>query len=62
MEEQDFADTLRAYRNEHGLSPKQMADILALSETDYVRMENGTMVPEPEDERKYRNALIQARP
>jgi transcriptional regulator with XRE-family HTH domain len=62
MHDHDFAEALRAYRNKHRLSPKQMAEILAISETDYKRMEAGTLVPGPEEQRRYRYAVLEARP
>ncbi len=58
---EDLATFLRRYREDTGMSPQQMAEKLAVSEYDYRRMENGTLIPSPEDDGKYRNALSLAK-
>ncbi len=53
----DLATLLRKYREDASLSKQQMAEKLAVSEGEYSRLEDGTLIPSPEEEKKYRNAL-----
>jgi hypothetical protein len=58
MIEIDFPTTLRKFRDERGLSTRQMAELLAVSEQNYRNLEQGTLVPEPVDEKGFRHALL----
>ena len=55
---EELATLLRRYREDNGLTQQQMAEKLAVSEHDYRRLENGTLVPSHDQEKKYRKALM----
>jgi DNA-binding XRE family transcriptional regulator len=59
MKKTTLAFELREYRVRNDLSTKQMADKFNVPEQDYKRIESGSLVLSPEEEKRYRNLLAQ---